>query len=100
MQGPINAMLVLPTELTHEQAPACGRMLAQALRAEADAVVVADAGALARFDSSALAVLLDCRREALALGKSFTVARLPARLRELAAVYGVEGLLEGTLPAA
>jgi phospholipid transport system transporter-binding protein len=86
-------VLVLPTELMHEQAPACGRMLAQALKAETEATVVADAGALARFDSSALAVLLDCRRGALALGKSFAVARLPARLRELAAVYGVEGLL-------
>ena len=86
-------MLVLPAELTHEQAPACGRMLAQALQSETEAAVVADAGALERFDSSALAVLLDCRREALALGKSFAVAHMPVRLRELAAVYGVAGLL-------
>jgi len=55
--------------------------------------VVADAGALHRFDSSALAVLLECRREALALGKAFAVARMPPRLRELAAVYGVGELL-------
>ncbi len=86
-------MLVLPAELTHDQAPACSRMLAQALRTEGDGTVVADAGALQRFDSSALAVLLDCRREALARGKSFAVAHLPARLRELASVYGVVGLL-------
>ena len=86
-------MLVLPAELTHEQAPACGRMLAQALKSETETAVVADAGALERFDSSALAVLLDCRREALALGKSFAVAHMPVRLRELAAVYGVAGLL-------
>jgi phospholipid transport system transporter-binding protein len=86
-------MLVLPAELTHDQAPACSRMLAQALKAEPETVVVADAGALDRFDSSALAVLLDCRRDALAQGKSFAVARMPARLRELASVYGVEGLL-------
>jgi phospholipid transport system transporter-binding protein len=86
-------VLVLPSELTHDQAPACSRMLAQSLRAEADAAVVADARALERFDSSALAVLLDCRREALALGKSFAVAHMPPRLRELATVYGVEGLL-------
>jgi phospholipid transport system transporter-binding protein len=68
-------------------------MLAQALRSEGEATVVADAGALEHFDSSALAVLLDCRREALARGKSFAVARMPARLRELASVYGVVGLL-------
>jgi phospholipid transport system transporter-binding protein len=88
-------MLVLPAELTHDQAPACARMLAQALRSEAGASVVAEAGALQRFDSSALAVLLDCRREALAIGKSFTVLHLPARLRELATVYGVAELLPG-----
>ena len=86
-------MLVLPAELTHEQAPACSRMLAQSLKVHGEATVVADAGALHRFDSSALAVLLECRREALALGKAFAVARMPPRLRELAAVYGVGELL-------
>ena len=86
-------MLVLPAELTHAQAPACCRMLTQALRSEAAPVVVADASALQQFDSSALAVLLECRREAMALGKSFSVSRLPARLRELANLYGVAELL-------
>ena len=86
-------MLVLPAELTHEQARACSRMLTQGLRSQPGAAVVADAGALAHFDSSALAVLLECRREAMALGKTFAVARLPSRLRELAALYGVAELL-------
>ena len=86
-------MLVLPERLTHADAPACARMLAQALRSTPPAQVVADAGALQEFDSSALAVLLDCRREAFALGKSFAVAGLPPRLRELAGVYGVAELL-------
>jgi len=86
-------MLLLPAELTHDQAPACCRMLAEALRRDPGSAVVADAAALERFDSSALAVLLECRREALAAGKSFSVARMPPRLRELAAVYGVAGLL-------
>jgi phospholipid transport system transporter-binding protein len=86
-------MLVLPAELTHAQAPACCRMLAQALRSEAGTQAVADASALREFDSSALAVLLECRREALALGKSFAVSQLPARLRELATLYGVTELL-------
>ena len=85
-------MLVLPEELTHAQAPACCRMLVQALKAEPGAVV-ADASALSRFDSSALAVLLECRRESLAIGKAFTVHQLPARLRELAGLYGVGELL-------
>jgi phospholipid transport system transporter-binding protein len=86
-------MLILPAEITHAYAAACCRMLAQALRSDPGKAVVADAAALARFDSSALAVLLDCRREALALGKTFAVARLPARLRELATLYGVSELL-------
>jgi len=86
-------MLIFPAELTHAQAAACGRMLAQALRSDPQKAAVADAAALTRFDSSALAVLLDCRREALALGKTFAVARLPARLRELATLYGVAELL-------
>ena len=86
-------MLVLPAELTHEHASACCRMLAQALRAQPGDRAVADASGLQVFDSSALAVLLDCRREALALGKQFAVSQLPPRLRELAALYGVEELL-------
>lgn len=86
-------MLVLPAEITHEQAGACSRMLAQTLRSRPEPAVVADAGSLSRFDSSALAVLLECRREALALGKSFSVGRMPARLRDLATLYGVAQLL-------
>ena len=86
-------MLVLPAEITHDQAGACSRMLAQALRSQPEPTVVADAGSLCRFDSSALAVLLECRREALALGKSFSVGRMPARLRDLATLYGVAQLL-------
>lgn len=86
-------MLVLPAELTHGTATACCRMLAQALRSDPGAQAVADASSLQRFDSSALAVLLECRREALALGKTFAVHRLPDKLRELAALYGVAELL-------
>ena len=89
-------MLVLPAELTHEHAAACCLMLEQGMRSEASAQVVADAGALTRFDSSAVAVLLDCRREALALGKTFSVKALPPRLRVLAGLYGVAELLPAT----
>ena len=86
-------MLVLPAQLTHEHAAACGRMLAQGLRALPGPQAVADASGLQAFDSSALAVLLDCRREALAQGKTFEVARMPAKLRDLARLYGVAELL-------
>lgn len=92
------ALLVLPAELTHAQAAACCRMLAQALRSDSGPQAVADASALSHFDSSALAVLLDCRREALALGKTFAVSQLPPRLRELAVLYGVAELLPAAQP--
>ena len=86
-------MLVLPATITHEQATACSRMLQQGLRAGGDQLVVVDATPLVTFDSSALAVLLECRREGMALGKVFSVKGLPQRLRELAVLYGVAGLL-------
>ena len=93
-------MLVLPAELTHAQATACCRMLAQALRTDPGREAVADASALRRFDSSALAVLLECRREALALGKTFAVSQLQPRLRALAVLYGVGALLPEAGPVA
>jgi hypothetical protein len=52
--------------------------------------------ALKEFDSSALAVLLECRREALAAGKDFSVTGLPPRLRQLAGLYGVAELIPAT----
>jgi phospholipid transport system transporter-binding protein len=85
-------VLVLPVELTHAQATASLRMLLQGLRSQPGAVVV-DATALARFDSSALAVLLECRRESFSLGRSFAVRGLPQRLADLAGLYGVSELL-------
>ena len=93
-------MLVLPAELTHAEATACCRMLAQALRSDPGREAVADASALRHFDSSALAVLLECRREALALGKRFAVSQLHPRLRALATLYGVAELLPEAVPAA
>jgi phospholipid transport system transporter-binding protein len=85
-------MLVLPSEITHASARTCARMLTQALASQEQAVV-ADASELTKFDSSALAVLLECRREAQIAGKSFSVRALPERLRSLAALYGVAQLV-------
>ncbi|MBN9410199.1 MAG: STAS domain-containing protein [Burkholderiales bacterium] len=88
-------MLVLPDRLTHEQAPACASMLAATLRVQPAGDVWVDASALQHFDSSALAVLLACRREALAVGRRFAVRGMPSRLQSLAGLYGVGRLLEG-----
>ena len=86
--------LALPSLLTHDQAAVCAQTLAAGIRAEVSDKVVIDGSALARFDSSALAVLLQCRREAVALGKGLTIDGLPAKLRELAALYGIQSLIE------
>ena len=86
-------MLVLPVELTRVQASACLRMLVQGLRAEPGSTVVVDAAALVHFDSAALAVLLEFRRESQALGKRFVIRALPQRLRDLAGLYGIAELL-------
>jgi phospholipid transport system transporter-binding protein len=85
-------MLTLPNLLTHNAAAGFAAGLT-ALVAQQPDQVVADAGALKTFDSSALAVLLACRREALALGKTFAVRGLPPQLRQLSSLYGVEKLL-------
>lgn len=85
-------MLNLPATLTHAEAAALAPRLKQLVQAEASALVV-DASALQVFDSSALALLLASRREALAAGKAFSVQNLPARLHQLAALYGVSELI-------
>lgn len=85
-------MLMLPAEINLATARTCSHMLAQALKSQG-MVVCADATGLQKFDSSALAVLLECRREAQIQGKSFSVRGLPKRLRTLAVLYGVAQLL-------
>ena len=85
-------MLTLPAILTHDPVAGLAARL-KALVAEQPAQVVADASALQAFDSSALALLLACRREAVSAGKEFSVSNLPERLRRLAGLYGVEELI-------
>ena len=88
-------MLTLPSTLTHAVAAEFARGLKPLVLSQT-AGVVADASALQEFDSSALAVLLACRREALAAGKAFSVRGLPERLRQLAGLYGVAELIPAT----
>src|SRR6218665_3355996 len=88
-------MLALPPELTQRQATACLRLLLQGLKAQPERAVRVDAKALTRFDSTALAVLLECRRAALSEGRGFAVQDLPLALAGMARLYGVDGLLNG-----
>ena len=86
-------MLVLPSELMHAQANACLQMLVQGLTSQPGTAVLLDAAGLQRFDSSALAVLLEFRRDCLAVGKSLCISAMPVRLRDLAGLYGIGELL-------
>ena len=93
-------VLVLPDRLTHREAPDAVRMLCQTLKTESGkhgadraAAVAVDASALKHFDSSALAVLLECRRVAEAAGRGLEVRHAPAKLKQLARLYGLDEVL-------
>ncbi|MCW5610390.1 MAG: STAS domain-containing protein [Rubrivivax sp.] len=82
----------LPATATLDETAA----LAQALPAEIAAgsgTLTVDASALATFDSSAIALLLQARRLAQAAGRGFAVHGAPPKLAELATLYGVVELL-------
>ncbi|MEN9374442.1 MAG: hypothetical protein RIR79_1994 [Pseudomonadota bacterium] len=88
-------MLRLPSELTHSQANALLAQLRAGLEAApAGEPVVVDASALERFDSSALAVLLELRRIAQRSQKTLQVQAQPPHLSDLAKLYGIETLLQ------
>jgi phospholipid transport system transporter-binding protein len=91
-------MLLLPATVTADEARDTLDMLAQALKREPDAGVVVDASGLQQFDSSALAVLLECQRLATAWGKGFSVKHAPAKLASLARLYGVGELVGIVVP--
>ena len=87
-------MLLLPATLTSREARVTLRMLKQALQSEgSEGPVVVEANSLQHLDSSALAVLLEIERLAIAWGRAFVVRGVPAKLAALAKLYGVEQLL-------
>jgi phospholipid transport system transporter-binding protein len=87
-------VLALPQELTQSQAMACLAALLKGMREQSELAVVLDATPLVRFDSAALAVLLELQRQAVTLGKRLTIRGLPGRLSDLAALYGIAELLQ------
>jgi phospholipid transport system transporter-binding protein len=82
----------LPSTLTLDDAPAALDTL-QAAALRSSGALAVDASALAVFDTAALAVLLQAKRLALAGGRAFEVQGAPAKLRQLAQLYGVGELL-------
>ena len=89
------AALALPASLDHASAAEFVKLLPAAVDAchtKSGDEFVLDAHALTSFDSSALAVLLECRRQATAVHQGFSVNGAPERLMQLAALYGVAEL--------
>ena len=89
-------MVTLPPDLTLSSVPGFVQGLKKTVLS-GPAEVVVDASGLTEFDSSAVAVLLECRRQALAAGKAFSVRGLPPRLRQLAGLYGVAELIPASV---
>jgi len=85
----------LPARLTHAEAQSYLAQCDAAWKASDSASAQLDASALHDFDSSAVAVLLELRRSALARQSVLEVHGLPARARELSTLYGVSELLPG-----
>ena len=85
------ASIALPAVVTMTEARQVLEQLRPAI--ESDAAPRIDASALATLDSSAIALLLECRRIAAAAGKPLPIDGAPAKLGELARLYGVAELL-------
>jgi phospholipid transport system transporter-binding protein len=90
---PLVSAVVLPVTLTLNQANTFVLEQTKVIAAGGQTKIAVDASALKQFDSSALAVLLELRRQALAAGKTFGVTGQSQRLQDLAGLYGVAQLL-------
>ena len=82
----------LPATATLAEAAALAATLPAAVAAGSGPLRV-DASALTAFDSSTIALLLQTQRLAQAAGRTLQVDGVPAKLIELARLYGVDGLL-------
>ena len=84
-------MAFCPASLTLEDAAGTVSAGLQALAAGETGI---DLASLQRFDSSAVAVLLEWQRAATASGKTLQVSNLPEGMVSLARLYGVAHLLD------
>ena len=88
-------VLALQGELSYETIPG---VLAESVefaeRSDLPERLTIDFAAITGVDSSAVALLLEWRRQALRRGKTLIFANLPANLMALAELYGVAELIQ------
>ncbi len=84
--------LRLPANATIDETAALAATLPAQVRG-GSGVLRVDASAVTASDSSTIALLLEARRQAEAAGRGFEVAGAPAKLVDLARLYGVDALL-------
>ncbi len=87
------AMIALPPSLTLKDAQAVLESLRQSFAADSGDTWRIDAAPVTQLDTSALAVLLECSRMAAAGKRKLEIVNPPARMSDLAHLYGVDGLL-------
>ncbi|MCU0762459.1 MAG: lipid asymmetry maintenance protein MlaB [Hydrogenophaga sp.] len=83
----------LPEVVTVHTVTAVLASLASRLRQQGAGEATLDAAALRTFDSSAVALLLELRRDLDQQGCRLRLVNLPDKLQELVALYGVGELL-------
>ena len=86
-------VLTLPEQLTMQSAAQALTALKRELGSQPGTMVAIDAQRLRVLDSSAVAVLLELRRDLQGRGQSLVLRQPPQRLSDLVALYGVSELL-------
>ena len=91
--------LALTGALSFETLPAVlEQSAAYAAREDLPERLTIDFSAITGIDSSAVALLLEWRRQAKARGKTLVYVNLPANRLALARLYGVEDLIQPQVP--
>lgn len=95
MSAPRDEALALDGALSFETLPDVLKASAEyAARSDLPDRLTIDFAGVDAVDSSAVALLLEWRRQALRLGKKLEFVNLPANLLALATLYGVEELIQ------
>jgi phospholipid transport system transporter-binding protein len=87
-----DSTLKLPPSVTIDVTAALAAQLPAQVRS-GSGVLQVDASGVTASDSATIALLLEARRQAEAAGRGFEVRGAPAKLVDLARLYGVDGLL-------